>query len=763
MARYPTFEEYASRNAHKEGISRCNTLLSKNPKDVNLLITKLQLLCDSNQEYAATLDQIVAHTPPIQDIQSLVNVEASVILAQKNAFPIPLTSGPQVSALWTAAFKSANTSYLKLDILSVRFSQAVIDNRLQDAQQTLIAWKAFQPKNRSIYMAHAAYTQLLSTSNEDLQARLAVMLAKKAVKENFDDEKDLDCRVVGQILARQGMKEDLEGIRERPFRESREVYEALGLSEKVVLPTANTTNNAAGPSPRDKLETNVARLKESFSGSVKNSAPEEDFVKLAEETIRLFHNAISDQDLARSRGPADAAFLAISSLVHVFTTSGSQIPLLQAAFIAETLLSHNPHIHEARLILVYLYMRLRLGTLAAHFYNSLEIKEVQNDTVGHVLFTRLSLTQPFRSTLSTSQDVLDPHERSAKALQIYPRHESRLADTEAGVPDHGQSGMIFDLQALRATLRTSLPRRMLLLEHRRIARMTGKAGSKSAVDALGPRVLANWRSCNDSRDFHAAFEYGFNVEEALYGDGKIGKVGERWMLLILAADVAASLANGQVPLIEDSQTLLQLLEQQLTDSKESKGVNEVEEKCAEITRRTLQLLLSFPRTSTTSNDDAGEKARSDALTDLSACVKDLPLNDILSTPASTDILAESLQTHYALLDVFRTILATCRRLLTPPKHASVSDDLKAGLSDLRSLVEDLVREVMASARKGRDALSVRNLRDQMSSGTAGHEGRGKDVWQSLERSGTGMEGFVDAVVASAREGWEGVEKVGRLP
>ncbi|MGG6498888.1 UNVERIFIED_CONTAM: hypothetical protein NY603_38760, partial [Bacteroidetes bacterium 56_B9] len=68
----------------------------------------------------------------------------------------------------------------------------------------MIQLKQFQPKNRSIYMAHAAYTQLLSKSKDDLQSKLALGLARKAVSENFDADSSLDCRVAGQIFAIQG-------------------------------------------------------------------------------------------------------------------------------------------------------------------------------------------------------------------------------------------------------------------------------------------------------------------------------------------------------------------------------------------------------------------------------------------------------------------------------------------------------------------------------------------------------------------------------
>ena len=42
MARYPTFDEYAKRGAYVEGINRCNELLQRSPKDLQLLLVKLK-------------------------------------------------------------------------------------------------------------------------------------------------------------------------------------------------------------------------------------------------------------------------------------------------------------------------------------------------------------------------------------------------------------------------------------------------------------------------------------------------------------------------------------------------------------------------------------------------------------------------------------------------------------------------------------------------------------------------------------------------
>jgi N-terminal acetyltransferase B complex non-catalytic subunit len=228
MARYPTYDEY--RDKPKKGISRCDELLKRTPKDMQLLATKSQLQTELGEtaKAQATIDQLLAIQPSTRDLQEITLVEDAIVEhLQSTSFPQPLSAGPEVAKIWDHAFKTATQTNYKLDLQSLRFTRAIFDNRLQDAQQALIQLKLLMPKNRVFYMAHAAVTQLLSTGEGDLSSRLALMLAKKAVVEKFDGVKDLDCRVPGQIFAVQGKREELEEVRGGRFGESRQVFDAL--------------------------------------------------------------------------------------------------------------------------------------------------------------------------------------------------------------------------------------------------------------------------------------------------------------------------------------------------------------------------------------------------------------------------------------------------------------------------------------------------------------------------------------------------------
>lgn len=729
MARYPTFDEYAKKGEFKEGIKRCDELLKRNPKDTQLQIVKLRLLCASGQDGTELLNQIAATQPPIQHLAELADIESAVVDSNKNVYPPPSSAGPVVSKLWDTAFKTSNSTEYKLELVSLRFSRAIYDNRLQDAQQTLIAIKAFQPRNRAVYMAHAAYTQLLSSSKEDLQSRLALSLARKAVSEKFDEDKALDVRVPGQIFALQGSEKDLESVRDRPFRESQHVYQALKLSEPVEV-------NGAGPpkavdpekaSAREWLSGEVEGLKGEFSKLIEAKASAETMTTFVANAIRLFHTAITSLDLGgRDRGAADACFLAVSGLVKLYNDTEDWTYLLQSAHLTERLLKHNEHIHEARLILVYIYMRLGLGKLAAHYFESLSVKEVQHDTIGHTLFTRLSITHPFHT--SETRDWFEPHERTYKALGVYTRHEDKLADCEAGVLQHSQTGMIFDLHELRESLRLSLARRMTVLEHRRIARLTGKAVAKNTLNN-GPRVVANWTITKDNRDFHAAFNFGFNVEEALYTQPR---ESSKALLYDLATDTAWSVAAKYTPLITDAENLSAAIA--ASPSSEPPTAQHL------IGELALQLLSVLQTVQT------GSPPSKESLSSILSAVKSLPVETLLQTPCA---LAETLTDYYTFVDGLRIVLQVCKYI----KDASTSADLLAEeLKSLQEVSRNLLSSLQSQAKGQGSSLSVEELRSRMQ--------KDERLAEALGRFGSdALQSFCEEVVSAARDGWEGVAKV----
>ena len=742
MARYPTFEEYQQRGNYKDGIKRCDDLLKKNPNDVQLLTVKLQLLYAVQGNSQPVLDQLLSIKPPIQDLREIVAIEEAVVESQTE-YPIPRTSGSAVAKLWDNASKASSSMNYKLDLHSLRFSRAIVNNRLQDAQQALIQLKALQPKNRVLYMAHLAITQLLSASKDDLQSKLSISLARKAVTEKFDEDKTLDCRVPGQIFAIQGSTKDLESIADRPFKESKQVHDALRKKTTaevngVVEPKESKDSSTLPPTERLLAEVEV--LKKQFQELVEASAATESILQFAKNAIRLFYAAESSLVEDRRRVKPDACFLSISALIRVFEQTNEISYLIQSAYLAKTLLQQNKDIHEAKVILIYLYMRLGLGSLALLMWHDLSIKEIQHDTVGHVLFTRLLLTHPTATKLEEKKKI-DPLERLSHALGVYSRHEEKLAETEASVLSNGQTGMIFDLQELRDSLRSSLTRRIIHLERIRLGRLLNST-VKDDLSKTAPSVTADWLTVTDTRDFATTFNYGYNVEKALQNhNGAIP--GRRWLLYTLALEQAHILAAGPTSaqkavvdidnLIKEFETLDTGTKNLRLDDETGLGVEmrDSEYLTGDLACQVLKILTPSPAKLV------------DGMAALATGVERLNADALVQSP---DVLAETLVEHYLYLDVLQLVVKTCNWVKEQEggKEVEVKDLVESCKAHQKSIVAHAKEQAMrVKAVDVREALA-----------------RDSGVWECLMVFGeANVKSFCDSVAESAKEGWEGVAKV----
>jgi N-terminal acetyltransferase B complex non-catalytic subunit len=715
MARYPTYDEY--RDKPKKGIAKCDELLKRTPKDIQLLATKSQLFTELGEtaKSQATLDQLLAIQPSTRDLTELTLVEDAVVEhLQSNAFPQPLSTGPEMAKLWDAAYKAATSTNYKLDLQSLRFSRAIFDNRLQDAQQALIQLKLLAPKNRVFYMAHAIVTQMLSTGSEDLSSRLALMLAKKAVSEKFDEVASLDCRVPGQIFAVQQKKEELEGVRNGRFGESKQVHDALREAEETNGEDALTglKTEDVKPGTPEWLDAVIAESKAKFASLLKDDSVDRTALySFATEATETYRKAVQSIDQFRYRHVCQLIFLAISALVKVWEQHDETDALLQAAFIGEMLLQNNQHIHEAKVILIHLYMRLDLATLALKHWDSLSVKEIQLDTIGHVFLTRLSITHPHKSTTSTARNN-DPLAITTQALAMYIRCEQKLAECEASVLNNGQTGMILDLHQLRENLRLSITRRILSLEQRRYARLFRNLPLDGKAIHIEPRLTTQWLETKDNRDFAAAFNYGYNVERALHDHDD----PRPWILQSLATDTAWCITNNATPPIKDTAVLLEKLSE-LKASSES-----AETSTTALSTSTLNFLLN-PSPST--------------LTSINSTLATLP------SPST-----QPLKSAYLTIDVLRTLLAALK--YAEQQHAKSVP--KPALEAARKQADALLADLQAHAKE-----KTKKSIGKTTGGSRFGAGDKTTLWSLF--SNEEVDGFAGRVAGAESSGWEGMARL----
>jgi N-terminal acetyltransferase B complex non-catalytic subunit len=120
----------------------------------------------------------------------------------------------------------------------------------------------------------------------------------------------------------------------------------------------------------------------------------------------------------------DLAILAGTSYVLLWKLTNDEIYLFRAVTLLEFSLTKSPQSFQMRVILIRLYHLMGASSLALEHYRALRIKQIQHDTLSHLLLARASTfslsstgdltlaSECLESTqiyLSNSQEVIDPH------------------------------------------------------------------------------------------------------------------------------------------------------------------------------------------------------------------------------------------------------------------------------------------------------------------------------------------------------------------
>lgn len=91
--------------------------------------------------------------------------------------------------------------------------------------------------------------------------------------------------------------------------------------------------------------------------------------------------------------PADPYIILAAHILYDFAqTTKTQEPLIEALVLLETMLKNSPSSFNAKLLCVRLYHELGGGIGAQKFYDSLDIKHLQLDSLGWIHCARLPTT-----------------------------------------------------------------------------------------------------------------------------------------------------------------------------------------------------------------------------------------------------------------------------------------------------------------------------------------------------------------------------------
>ncbi|KAF8559771.1 actin cytoskeleton organization protein [Imleria badia] len=231
----------------------------------------------------------------------------------------------------------------------------------------------------------------------------------------------------------------------------------------------------------------------------------------------------------------DLVLLAANALVMVWVLNRSEEALSQAATALEYGLTKSRMSFQMRIMLVRIYRILGAPSLALEHYRQMNVKQVQNDTLSHLILTRA-----FTFSLAATGDLTYPSE-CLESSQIYLASSQETSDFIVRAFTAEKYTQIPDFIDFENRLENSLQRDVVKLEHVRM-RLTHEPLNTDIIDMeLIELKFMFDRAHHDNRDFVIIPSYQpqckptFNEQSLLFGSS----TGQGWLWCFLKLYIRA--------------------------------------------------------------------------------------------------------------------------------------------------------------------------------------------------------------------------------
>lgn len=243
------------------------------------------------------------------------------------------------------------------------------------------------------------------------------------------------------------------------------------------------------------LASEINALKMDYTLRVSKSRSQRILEAFVCNCIRLYElsNCLGNDRVYSDNKPGDdACLLAVIGLVRLSELEQKRYLLLSAQLL-EFLLARSKHNYQALLTLVRVYIMLGAGSLAMRTYRRLAIKNLQHETLSHILFTRLATIHPHAAHMdsgpNTERKDKDPISAVGAALESYRSSARQAAVGKRLSLENGRYSMLLGVLDVEDTIKRSLCKVMWILERRRMKRLTRAAGDEDDLDSLGDQCF----------------------------------------------------------------------------------------------------------------------------------------------------------------------------------------------------------------------------------------------------------------------------------
>lgn len=148
--------------------------------------------------------------------------------------------------------------------------------------------------------------------------------------------------------------------------------------------------------------------------------------------------------------------------------------LIQAAALLEFAHSKSAANTQILLLLVKLYSMMGAGSLALRAYNKLNIKQIQGDTLGYIIFDRISSLHPHpvQDEINGTTQTLDPAANIANVQRMYGNVPAQINNNCKRSFEAGSYDSVCQLVNASDKLSRSIGTAITVVELRKIVRMT---------------------------------------------------------------------------------------------------------------------------------------------------------------------------------------------------------------------------------------------------------------------------------------------------
>lgn len=183
-------------------------------------------------------------------------------------------------------------------------------------------------------------------------------------------------------------------------------------------------------------------------------------VELANQALRLYVSNAEDQAVS-----PEAVLLAVLALLREAARSASTILVLQASMILQTACSKYKDYYPLRILLTQVQIVSGQMHLAMQHFVHLSVKNLQWETVGHLLLTRISSLHPHQ--YGKEEDSLNPLAALDTALTVFDNSRKSLGQAIQDGLKRGNYSNVIDTVELRTNLERSVVHQLYAIEERK--------------------------------------------------------------------------------------------------------------------------------------------------------------------------------------------------------------------------------------------------------------------------------------------------------